>query len=152
MVLSTRNLSVNQHLPTKLCQRWIGPYSITKVISLVAYRLDLPPAWRVHPVFHVSNLKRWTQSKEFEREERPPSPMMVEGHEEYEVEAILRHKGKGARCLYQVLWKGFPITEASWEPELHLANAPQVMEEYLRRVATEDRPRRRRIRGGPATN
>ena len=61
--------------------------------------------------------------------ERPPSPMMVEGHEEYEVEAILRHKGKGARCLYQVLWKGFPITKASWEPESYLANAPQVMEE-----------------------
>ena len=50
--------------------------------------------------------------------ERPPSPVMVEGHEEYEVEAILRHKGKGPWCLYQVLWKGFPITEASWEPKL----------------------------------
>ena len=84
--------------------------------------------------------------------ERPPSPVMVEGHEEYEVEAILRHKGKGARRLYQVLWKGFPITEASWEPESHLANAPQVMEEYLRRVAIEDKPWRRRIRGGHATN
>ena len=79
--------------------------------------------------------------------ERPPSPIMVEGHEEYEVEAILRHKGKGARRLYQVLWKGFPITKASWEPESHLANAPQVLEEYLRRVAVEDKPRRRRIRG-----
>ena len=118
----------------------------------MAYRLDLPPAWRVHPVFHVSNLKRWTRSEEFERVERPPSPVMVEGHEEYEVEAILRHKGKGARRLYQVLWKGFPITEASWEPESHLANAPQVMEEYLRRVTTKDKPRRRRIRGGRATN
>ena len=84
--------------------------------------------------------------------ERPPSTVMVEGHEEYEVEAILRHKGKGARRLSQVLWKGFPITEASWEPESHLANAPQVMEEYLRRVATEDKPQRRRIRGGHTTN
>ena len=117
------------------------------MISPVAYRLDLPPAWRVHPVFHVSNLKRWNRSEEFERVERPPSPIMVEGHEEYEVEAILRHKGKGARRLYQVLWKGFPITEASWEPESHLANAPQVLEEYLRRVAVEDKPWRRRIRG-----
>ena len=75
--------------------------------------------------------------------------MMVEGHEQYEVEAILRHKGKGARRLYHVLWKGFPITEASWEPEWHLANAPQVMEEYLRYAATEDKPRRRQIRRRP---
>ena len=151
LVLSTRNLSVNQHLPAKLRWHWIGPYSITKVISLVAYRLGLPLAWRVHLVFHVSNLKRWTRSKEFERVERPPSRVMVKGHEEHEVEAILRHKGKGSRHLYQVLWKGFPITEASWEPQSHLSNAPQVMEEYLHRVATEDKPWRRQIRGGYAT-
>ena len=59
--------------------------------------------------------------KEFEREERPPSPIVVDGEEEYEVEAILRHKGKGARRLYLVMWKGYPIIEASWEPELHLS-------------------------------
>ena len=62
---------------------------------------------------------------------------MVDGEEELEVEAILRHKGSSARHLYQVLWKGHPITEASWEPELHLRNAPQILEEYLRRVATK---------------
>ena len=64
--------------------------------------------------------KRFQRSKEFEREERPPSPVVVDGKEEYEVDAILRHKGKGARRLYLVMWKGYPITEASWEPESHL--------------------------------
>ena len=39
--------------------------------------------------------------------------MVVDGEEEDEVEAILMHKGKGARCLYLVMWKGYPITEAS---------------------------------------
>ena len=57
VVLSTRNLRVDQHLPTKLRRRWIGPYKISAVISPVAYRLDLPPAWRIHPVFHVLALK-----------------------------------------------------------------------------------------------
>ena len=64
--------------------------------------------------------------------------MMVEGHEEYEVEGILRHKGKSANRLYQVLWKGFSTTEASWEPESHLTNTPQVLEEYLCYITTED--------------
>ena len=114
VVLSTRHISVNQHLPSKLRRCWIGPYRVTRVISPVAYRLDLPPAWRIHPVFHVSNLKRFQRSKEFEREERPPSPIVVDGEEEYEVEAILKHKGKGARRLYLVMWKGYPIIEASW--------------------------------------
>ena len=108
VVLLTHNFSVNQDLSTKLHRCSIGPYSITKVISPVAYRLHLPPTWRVHPVFHMSNSKRWTRSEEFKRVERPPSLMMVEGHEEYEVEAILRHKGRGAQRLYQMLWKGFP--------------------------------------------
>ena len=66
------------------------------MISPVAYGLDLPPSWQVHPVFHVSNLKRLKRSEEFEREEQPPPPVMVKGEEEYEGEAILRHKGKGA--------------------------------------------------------
>ena len=46
--------------------------------------------------------------------------MVVDGEEEYEVGAILRHKGKGARRLYLVMWKGYPIIEAIWEPESHL--------------------------------
>ena len=76
--------------------------------------------------------------------------MMVKGEEEYEVEAILRHKGKGTRRLYLVMWKGYPITEASWEPELHLHNAPLILEDYLRCVGKEDqrRPQTRGKRGG----
>ena len=70
------------------------------MISPVAYGLDLPPTWRIHHVFHVSNLKRFHRSKELEREERPPSPIVFDGEEEYEVEAILKHKDKGAqRCI-----------------------------------------------------
>ena len=68
--------------------------------------------------------------------ERPPSPIVVDGEEEFEVEAILRHKGVGARHLYQMLWKGYPITEASWEPESHLHNDPQILEDYLCHVTT----------------
>ena len=152
VVLATRHLRVNEHLPVKLRRRWIGPFSIAKVISPVAYQLNLPPTWRIHPVFHVSSLKRYYRSEEFERVERPPSPVVVDGEEEFEVEAILRHKGSGARRLYQVLWKGYPITEASWEPESHLRNAPQILEEYLRRVAAETSVRRRqRNRGSRKT-
>ena len=101
----------------------------------MAYQLELPPDWKIHPVFHISNLKRYIRSAEFGRTELPPPPILIDGEEEYEVEAILRHKGKGARRLYQVLWKGFPITEASWEPESHLRNAPRVLEDCLCRIA-----------------
>ena len=95
-----RHLRINKHLLVKLRRRWIGPFFIAKVISPVAHRLNLPPHWRIHLVFHVSNLKRYYQSEEFERVERPPSPTAVDGEEEFEVEAILRHKGSDAERLY----------------------------------------------------
>ena len=93
--------------------------------------------------FMFQTSKRFHQSKEFEREERLPSPIVVDGDEEYEVEAILKHKGKGAHCLYLVLsqGKGYPITEASWEPESHLWNAPLMLEDYLRYVGAKNQPR-----------
>ena len=111
----------------------------------------MPPKWHIHLVFYVSDLKRYHWLEEFERVERPPSPVAVYGEEEYEVEAILRHKGKGARRLYLVMWKGYPITEASWEPESHLRNAPLILEDYLRRVGV-DQQRRRRNRGSRKTS
>ena len=64
--------------------------------------------------------------------------MVVDGEEEYEVEAILRHKGKGARRLYLLMWKGYPITEASWEPESHPQNAPLILGDYLLHVRAKD--------------
>ena len=146
VLLSTRNLQVDLHLPKKLRRKFVGPYKVIEVVSSLAYRLDLPPDWKVHPVFHVDTLKRYHQSTEFAREEKPPPPIIFAGEEEYEVEAILKHKGQGARCLYQVMWKGYPITEASWEPESHLQNAPQILEEYLHRVAAEQKGLRRRNR------
>ena len=53
VVLSTRNICVNQNLPSKLCRHWIGPYRVTRVISPVAYGLDLPPTWWIHLVFFI---------------------------------------------------------------------------------------------------
>ena len=62
----------------------------------MAYELHLPPQWQVHPSFHVAKLKRYYRSNEFLREVESPPPELVEGELEYEVEAIARHRGKGA--------------------------------------------------------
>ena len=64
--------------------------------------------------------------------------MVVNGDEDYEVEASLMHKDKGTWNLYLVMWTGYPIIEASWEPKSHLQNAPLILEDYLHRIGAED--------------
>ncbi|MCI31274.1 hypothetical protein A2U01_0052486, partial [Trifolium medium] len=41
----------------KLSKRFYGPFKLIKAIGDVAFQLELPPASRIHPVFHVSQLK-----------------------------------------------------------------------------------------------
>ena len=87
--------------------------------------------WWIHPVFHISKLKRCIRLEEFLRETEPPPPVLVGDNLEYEVEGILQHPGIGARHQYLVFWKGYPLTKATWEPESPLTNAPDILEEYL---------------------
>lgn len=53
-----RQLSVFRRSSQKLSRRFFGPFQILRRVGKVAYHLDLPSEARIHPVFHVSLLKK----------------------------------------------------------------------------------------------
>ena len=61
-------------------------FLITYKLSSVAYQVELPLGWRLDPIFHIDNPKRYIHSEEFLREVQSPPPMVVEDHLEYKVE------------------------------------------------------------------
>ena len=131
--------STNLKLPYpywKLAPKWEGPFTITEVLGLVTYKLNLPKKWKIYPVFHAALLTAYRTTKEHSPNLPRPPLELVEGEEEYKVKAILNHWTAGHKqktLQYLVSWKGWELFENSWEPESHLKNALDILETYKKK-------------------
>src|SRR5271169_3060821 len=117
----------------KLDWKRIGPYSIVERIGTQAYRLQLPQSLKVHPVFHVSLLEPYKPNTIVGRLQEPPPPVISKEDIEYEVEEILDSKFIRKSLFYLVKWKGYPISDNSWEPLSHLTNAQELISQFHNR-------------------
>jgi hypothetical protein len=57
-------------------------------------------------------------------------PELLEGKEVYGVETILRHWWRGKGYQYYMKWKGYPITEATWEHASAFSSDGNMLKEY----------------------
>ena len=76
----------------KFAPKCFGPFKITKVLGSVSYRLQLPETWRIHPVFHAILLSPYLETTVHGPNYMRPPPDLIEGEEQYKVEAIQSHK------------------------------------------------------------
>ena len=105
----------------KLAPNFYGPYKVLQKIGSVAYKLELPPSC-IHPVFHVSCLKKVIGTNIRAQTILPELDM--EGSIILELEAILnkhtRHLCSLSIAQVLIQWHDMKPQDDTWEPLLHI--------------------------------
>ena len=128
--LSSKYLQT-QRPSRKLDHKFLGPYEVVESVGTHAYRLKFPPSIKRHLVVHVSEIEPASDDL-FPGQGHPPPPLViVDGEEEWEVEAVVDSRIGYRRLEYRVNWVG--EEETTWQPAKDLENAKQAVELYHQR-------------------
>ncbi|GFS31244.1 hypothetical protein Acr_00g0016420 [Actinidia rufa] len=126
--------SLALRLNFKLCQRYYGPFQVMKRIGQVAYQLQLPTSSKIHPVFHVSQLKPFSGST-FPSVTMQLPDINLESQPLIIPAAVLNDRWItiNGQTKHQMLvqWKGLPMEDSSWEDS-------DVLEEMFPHMNLED--------------
>ena len=126
--LDSRHLKTNYH--KKMSPKREGPFEIEEVLGPITYKLKLPKTWKIHNVFHATLLKPYIENEIHGNNFPRPPPDLLEGEEVYEVDSILKHRRRGRKYEYYVKWKGYPISEATWEAEEAFSDDGDMLTRY----------------------
>lgn len=101
----------------KLAYKFFGPFTVLERVGNLAYRLKLPPDGRIHPVFHISQLKPFVPSytpvfselpKVPDLTTTPLKPIAIQ-------ERRMVKKGDAALTQVWVQWSTLPADATTWE-------------------------------------
>lgn len=125
----------------KLGQQYVGHFKVIKKVGRLAYQLDIPTHWKVHPIFTIAQLEPAPHPTmnpfHRPRPEEPPS-VFVEGDTDtmksFELERILDkrmiRKGRGLATEYLVKWVGYGPEHDRWLNIKDLGNAKELVQDY----------------------
>lgn len=135
VLLSTKMIPLRRFkdIPAKLRRKYVGPFQISDKVSDLAYTLELPQGWTIHPTFHISRLKLWKDSEKYPRDlYYPPGELIESGEKEFEVEKIVKSRMKNGQRFFLVKWTGWPEDSSTWEPKENLKNAQDMLDQFLK--------------------
>lgn len=145
VLLSTEHLKLigERKRARKLTEKYIGPYRVKRVVNANAYELELPASLKIHRVINISHLKEYRDgTRAFPDRPVPltrPEPEALDdnGAPEWLVDRLLDHRKvrRGTRQVdqYLVEWKGYPVSEATWEPIENLTGSMDSVKEFNER-------------------
>lgn len=101
----------------KLAYKFFGPFTVEQRVGAMAYKLELPQNSRIHPVFHVSQLKPFTQdySPVFSELPRTPDLSAAPLQPVAILERRMVKKGSSAIVQVRVQWSSLSPDSATWE-------------------------------------
>ncbi|XP_058772648.1 PR5-like receptor kinase [Vicia villosa] len=116
-----RQHSVVRRIHQKLSPRFFGPFQIIQKIGQVAYKLQLPVSSKIHPIFHVSQLKKAVGNYIA----IPELPASLETDKRAIIPArVLSWRDRWEQGQHKrewlIQWEGMDVGDATWEEELLL--------------------------------
>jgi hypothetical protein len=112
----------------KLAPKFYGPYTVLKHVGQVAYHLAFPSSSKLHPVFHVSCLKKVIGTKCQTQTSLPE--LAEEGSIWLQPQVILdQREHRLHQCTIKevlVQWKDTTPADATWEPTSILQQFPHL--------------------------
>ncbi|SJL00960.1 uncharacterized protein ARMOST_04273 [Armillaria ostoyae] len=145
--------ATNLHLPRpkkKLDDKRVGPFLVLEKTGASAYKLKLPPHWKIHPRFNEKLLSPF-EPPSFPNQEQPPPPPpdLIDGEEEWEIEEILDSKTRKVRAKrgqpsttvvdYFIKWVGHTREHNSWVTASEMGNAQEAIIEYEAKMGSNER-------------
>ena len=130
----------------KLKYLWSGPYRIAEVLAGGRYRLTDLENRIMHDEFDASMLRPYRTVVDAEDLQA----------DEYLVDYLFGHRDRRGAREYRVKWRGYPRSEATWEPRAELERrSASLVQEYESTLSSPTVPpvsRRRLRRASPGAN
>lgn len=107
-----------------------------------SFRLEVPDQWKGTTVFPADRLRKYPNNPLPGQEAENPSPDLLDGEEEWELERVLTARLYYHKQQYQVEWKGWD-PDPTWYPASDFKNAARKLEEFHARNPEHPGPPKR---------